>query len=387
MKEPTLHVWKKTKTSKPTTMICIYHFLALLYYFGIVSLPSKRDYWTTEKWMPNHSIVKSFDMSRERFEFLWRHFHIEDSNEVEEESEDESDDDEKNEDVGHERIQREQEFNNQSSDSEIEGIDDTDHATEGSEKTIDEKVVWFHKLTFFIKHVRNVSQNMVHVLGNVLYLHEMMIRFFVRSFETHRMKNRPIKEGFKFFVLATKSGYILNFTPDGRRAAQNGEQEYEDKDESGKVQSMIMFLISVQGRLRDSRRSTRSNKMMDKFYFAMDNYFTFPRVIAGLREKDIGVVGTARFRGKNWPPRELRDIKKEDVTFNKFFWMVDEFGTLIARWMDNGLVFCVSTIHKPGQIVKRRRKLPRVTMNNRKHVKEVWGDMSYPTSRSKPKPI
>ena len=54
--------------------------------------------------------------------------------------------------------------------------------------------------------------------------------------------------------------------------------------------------------------------------------------------------------------------------------MVNEFGTLIARWMDNGLVFCVSTIHKPGQIVKRRRKRPRVTMNNRKHVKEVWGE-------------
>ena len=79
--------------------------------------------------------------------------------------------------------------------------------------------------------------------------------------------------------------------------------------------------------------------MMETFCLAMDNYFTFPKVIAALREKDIGVVGTARFRGKNWPPRELRDIKKEDVTFNKFFWMVDEFGTLIARWMDNGLVF------------------------------------------------
>ena len=54
--------------------------------------------------------------------------------------------------------------------------------------------------------------------------------------------------------------------------------------------------------------------------------------------------------------------------------MVDEFGTLIARWMDNGLVFCVSTIHKPGQIVKRRRKRPRVTANNKKHVQKIWED-------------
>ena len=43
----------------------------------------------------------------------------------------------------------------------------------------------------------------------------------------------------------------------------------------------------------------------------MDNYFTFPRVIAALREKQNGVVGTARFRGRNCPPRKLREIKKK----------------------------------------------------------------------------
>ena len=49
------------------------------------------------------------------------------------------------------------------------------------------------------------------------------------------MKNKPIKEGYKFFVLATKEGFILNFTPDGRTAAKVGEQEYDDKSGTGKV--------------------------------------------------------------------------------------------------------------------------------------------------------
>ena len=76
---------------------------------------------------------------------------------------------------------------------------------------------------------------MVHFLGNVFLLDEMMVRFFSRSFKTHCMK-KNIKKGLNLFVLVTKSGYILNFTPEGRRAAQNGEHEYAEKDESGKIQ-------------------------------------------------------------------------------------------------------------------------------------------------------
>ena len=98
------------------------------------------------------------------------------------------------------------------------------------------------------------------------------------------------------------------------------------------------------------------------------------KVIHPLRQAGIGIVGTARFRGKSWPPRELRALTKEKANFNDFFYTVDEFGTMCARWMDNGLVFCVSTLHKIGNEIKRKRKRPRVTQNNRNHVKEIWGD-------------
>ena len=46
----------------------------------------------------------------------------------------------------------------------------------------------------------------------------------------------------------------------------------------------------------------------------------------------------------------------------------------MARWMDNGMVFCCSTIHRPGNTIKRARKRPRLTQNNRNHVREIWGD-------------
>ena len=89
---------------------------------------------------------------------------------------------------------------------------------------------------------------------------------------------------------------------------------------------------------------------MTKFFLVMDNYFTLPKLIKSLREKGVGVVGTARFR-RNWPPASLRKITLMDAKFNNFYYCVDEHGTLCARWMDNGLDFCVSTMHRVGKIV------------------------------------
>jgi len=80
-----------------------------------------------------------------------------------------------------------------------------------------------------------------------------------------------------------------------------------------------------------------------------------PRAINALRERGIWVVGTARFR-VGWPPEKLRAVNQIEVDFNDFYFCYDKFGTLVAGWMDNGLAFCVSTIHKVGETVKRLRK-------------------------------
>ena len=403
--QPDLYCWKDSKISSAITLSNMYHFFAILYYFGIAIMPSKSDYWTTKEWMPDHPIVQEFGMTRRRFEFIWRHFHPSfdelDKNELkndtsEEEKtssnkqdEDNDEDDNSSEEgsVIDERIEADQVLPGTNSILEEDQNDTSIHSTQQSS----EKKVWYDKLTWVINHIRDVSQDFIFVLGTILSLDEMMIRFFGRSKETHRMKNKPIKEGYKFFVLATKEGFILNFTPDGRTAAKVGEQEYDDQTGTGKVESMISFLIEIVDKLKkrqltrlknmNKRASTRGNSealfedtLMKDFCLAMDNYFTFPKVIHALRQAGIGIVGTARFRGKSWPPKELRAITKEKAKFNEFYWTVDEFGTMCGRWMDNGLVFVVSTLHKVGNEIKRNRKRPRVTQNNRKHVKEIWGD-------------
>ena len=99
----------------------------------------------------------------------------------------------------------------------------------------------------------------------------------------------------------------------------------------------------------------KSLMQMHSFCLAMNNYFTLPKVIVVLQEKNIGVVLTSRFR-INCPSKDLRKIQQEKVDFNDFFYCIDRDRTLIARWVENGIVFCVWTIHMVDKSIQRTRK-------------------------------
>ena len=102
--KPDLKYWQQKRNTRPFTIACMYHFLAILYYFGLVRLPSKRDYWDCDKYMPQHVITKELGMSRDRFNFLWRHFHVssDDLDEVEETDGEETE----NEDLVEQTVER-----------------------------------------------------------------------------------------------------------------------------------------------------------------------------------------------------------------------------------------------------------------------------------------
>ena len=237
--------------------------------------------------------------------------------------------------------------------------------------------------------------SLIYELGSVLSIDEMMIRFCGKSNETHRIKGKPIREGYKFFVLATKQGYIVNFTPDGRSAAKDVDKMDYDSTNNylGKIGALVLHLcdaiillkekqikrIKNKSNQRITRNRSSSNKSIvsesrspDDFVIAMDNYFTRPKAIYELRKLNIGIVGTAQYQ-RAWPPEALKKVDDKKCDFNDFFWTVDDYGTLVARWMDNGMVFCTSTIHRPGKSVERCRRKPRKTKKNEKHVDKIWG--------------
>ena len=151
---------------------------------GLIKLPCKYDYWSTAPWMPDHPLCKTLGMTRDRFEFLWRHFHIHDPGDAI--SADDGEDLDDNEDaelvtIGLDRVAREQ-----------ESAAGEEPEQEESEDEMKKREVWFEKLRPVIDHVRSVSQAMIFTLGTILSLDEMMIRFFGRSLETHCMQNKLI---------------------------------------------------------------------------------------------------------------------------------------------------------------------------------------------------
>ena len=114
--------------------------------------------------------------------------------------EDEQDNDQELIELQVERVQRDQE-------AEI-GDDENPDLEEDTPDT-EESKVWYEKIKPLVDHMRVKSQDLIFILGTFLALDEMMIRFMGRSVETHRMKNKPIKEGFKFFVLAISTGFVF----------------------------------------------------------------------------------------------------------------------------------------------------------------------------------
>jgi len=164
------------------------------------------------------------------------------------------------------------------------------------------------------------------------------------------MKNKPIGEGYKFFAICdATTGYVFDFLPDGR--AEKGR-------------TILKYVTDLVDSI--PRRDTK------KYVVAMDNYFTTPNVMEATRERNVGVVWTARGR-TGWPPKELLAI--DDERFNSLYLMNDERNFLIGRWVDNNIVKMVSTVHRgmDTECVERERRRPRTTATNKTHVNEVWG--------------
>lgn len=311
-------------------------FFAAIYYMGVIRLPAKEDYFRGFDgsciWRPHPAI----HIKRHKFRYLWRNFHlVPDSVEQEEEDPYDSADDEEAEPDGS-SVESEPSLS-----EEEEGSDDDDvplttlfGVREGGEDAEEEEApaeeeeeappfeevdnaappppqppvgadeVWFAKVSVLLDHVTETSQCLCQHPGYALAIDEMMKRFKGRSRKTHRMKQKPIKEGYKFFaVCCSTSGYVLDFFPDGRG------------DKNTILASVTRLIDSI------------PKRHQKKYVLAMDNYFTTPKVMVASREQNVAVIGTAR-RQPGWPPSELANV--DDKRFNTLYLMNDRCNFLVG---------------------------------------------------------
>ena len=203
--------------------------------------------------MPDHRIFHELGMGRDKFMFMWRHFHVSEPEESDIHTEsDEIENNDGEEDLLETRIERivqDQEMLQEENEEEDGSSQKDSNEDNNEKKKKDDKEHWFKKIKPFINHFRDESYDLIFVLGTCLSMDEMMIQFMGRSYETHCIKNKPIGEGYKMFVLTTYREFVVFLTPDGR-TEKSGKNEFKANKEEGKIRSMVKHCVEVIQKLK-----------------------------------------------------------------------------------------------------------------------------------------
>jgi hypothetical protein len=76
----------------------------------------------------------------------------------------------------------------------------------------------------------------------------------------------------------------------------------------------------------------------------MDNFFNQLVVVEAVQERNVGSIGTFRRHQQSWPPRD--EYKRVvDMKYNKVHLLDDKRNFLMMRWIDNGEVDMLTTVH------------------------------------------
>ena len=145
----------------------------------------------------------------------------EDNNDDDDDDDDESKkDEERNDYYDDKEPAPEEEDDNEISDDDDDDDNDDDSVDDETinEQDDDNKVEqekWYYKAKFMLNWVNKFPRTHCVHPGFAIRIDEMMKLFKGCSNITHRMKNKPIKEGFKFYaIVCALSGYCFFFFPD-----------------------------------------------------------------------------------------------------------------------------------------------------------------------------
>ncbi|XP_053180801.1 piggyBac transposable element-derived protein 4-like [Scomber japonicus] len=275
-------VWKRLTVSD------FYIFLSIIIFTGLVKVHDRGDYWRKE-W-PYHFRFPANTMSRDRFECILWSLHMSDPAEDEE-------NDRKRNTAGYDRLFR---------------------------------------IKPLYTDIVNACQALFQPYRNIA-IDERMVASKARISMKQYMKAKPIKWGYKLFVLADSlTAYTWNFFV------------YE-----GKTQ----MHIPGQGLSYTSVMNLMSFPLLGRGYtLFVDNFYSSPALFEELSRQNTGACGTIRKNLTSFPKTTHNDLPK-NAKRGDMRW-IRQNKLLFIKWMDTREVSVVSTVHKvfSGQTVKRRVK-------------------------------
>lgn len=181
---------------------------------------------------------------------------------------------------------------------------------------------------------------------------ESMIPYFGRNNCKQFIANKPVRFGYKAWVMAQKLGYCLHF------------DVYQGASAERKKNVGLGELVVL-----ENAHILKQNFVDLLFNFYFDNFFSGVSLVLNLNELNFGGTGTIREnRLKDLEMINCKDMKKSNRGY--FESCVDEQSNLIVtRWMDNSVVTVISNSFGVNPINRVRRY-------SRKEKKYV--DMSQP---------
>ena len=187
---------------------------------------------------------------------------------------------------------------------------------------------------------------------------EAMVRFFGRSFHTLKVKNKPIKQGYKVFCLCSH-GYTYSLVWYSPSEGISGLQKISNLSPTS---SCVLQLA----------KTLPSGYRWD---LLLDNYFTNVGLFEELRAIGIGAAGTTRVEAQGFPSQlkiEKSEAKKRLVWGYLSGYIVQNTCCLV--WQDNNTVFFMTTYHDIHEKVVRNRRRPKKTSTNAALVRQIFGD-------------
>ena len=166
---------------------------------------------------------------------------------------------------------------------------------------------------------------------------ESMVPYFSGHGCKQFMKNKPVKFGYKLWVVATPLGYAIQIYP------YMGKDNFFDPD------------LGLGGSVVDKLRDSVPKHSGSSYHIITDNFFTSPQLLRSLREKGIAATGTVRLnRVENAPLKPVKEMEKlerrsADVAIN------DNAKIAFVRWKDNMVLTFISSKYGLNPTVKTKR--------------------------------
>jgi hypothetical protein len=190
----------------------------------------------------------------------------------------------------------------------------------------------YKKIRLLIKHLQKRFAELFVPEQNLSH-DEAMIKYFGKSGLKQAIRNKPIRFGFKAWVLSTVSGYVIVFELYQGKGV--GQYNADNVAAVGAAGATLLDLVDL---LPAEKRNL-------PYHFFGDNYFSSMRLMEEMTARNFLYTGTIRKdRLKGNPPlTTVEKFKKKERGYHETVVLQDQ-SQIVVRWNDNAPVTMISNI-------------------------------------------